>query len=89
MAQGTTKGLKAKSQSGGRKKTGQTKKGKRVVPPKDKQRIQERSHQKSLSSKINNSIEKQMVQAASAGKLTIMRGAGEVDAGAGKGKGKA
>ena len=32
-----------------------------------------------LSSKINNSIERQMVQAASAGKLTIMRGSGQVE----------
>jgi hypothetical protein len=33
-----------------------------------------------LSSKINNSIEKQMVQAASSGKLTIMKAQGELDA---------
>lgn len=32
-----------------------------------------------LSSKINESIEKQMVQAASAGKLSIMRKVGEVE----------
>jgi hypothetical protein len=30
-----------------------------------------------MSAKINNSIEQQMIAAASAGKLTIMRGAAE------------
>lgn len=34
MAQGNTKGLKGKTASGGRKKTGQTKKGRREIAPK-------------------------------------------------------
>lgn len=33
-----------------------------------------------LSSKINNSIEKQMVQAASSGKLTIMKASNDLEA---------
>lgn len=33
-----------------------------------------------LSSKINNSIEKQMVNAASSGKLTIMKNKGDLEA---------
>ncbi|KAK1926631.1 hypothetical protein DB88DRAFT_482515 [Papiliotrema laurentii] len=88
MAQGNTKGLKAKATSGGRKKTGKMQKGRRDIAPKNAQKVKERSQHKQLSSKINNSIEKQMVQAASAGKLTIMRSQGELEAGKGKGKDK-
>ncbi|RSH90150.1 hypothetical protein EHS25_001484 [Saitozyma podzolica] len=88
MAQGSGK-LKAKATSGGRKKGGQMPKGKRMIPPKDKQRVAERAQQKKLSSSINNSIERQMVQSASAGKLTIMKNkGGELEPGAGKDKGK-
>ncbi|BEI80704.1 hypothetical protein CcaverHIS002_0112330 [Cutaneotrichosporon cavernicola] len=75
MAQGASK-LKTKAPSGGRKKSGQTKKGKRDAPPKKLQHVRERATQKKLSSTINNSIERQMVNAASAGKLTIMRNKG-------------
>ncbi|WVR04305.1 hypothetical protein IAU60_001305 [Kwoniella sp. DSM 27419] len=97
MAQGGASKVKGKSQSAGsaRKKGGKTRPGKFDVAPKDKARIAARVQQKQLSSKINNNIEKQMVQAASAGKLSIMRSVGEVEAGAGKeqpkgkGKGKA
>lgn len=39
-----------------------------------------RTMQKNLSSKINNSIEKQMVTAASGGKLTIMKNKGDTPA---------
>ncbi|OCF59179.1 hypothetical protein L486_03681 [Kwoniella mangroviensis CBS 10435] len=96
MAQGGSKNIKSKSQSGGsaRKKAGKTKPGKRDVAPKDKHRIAERVQKKQLSSKINNNIEKQMVNAASAGKLTIMRNSGDLEAqviiihGAGKDQGK-
>ncbi|AFR94765.1 hypothetical protein C343_02844 [Cryptococcus neoformans C23] len=95
MAQGAGKPIKAKGKSGGsqRKNTGKTKPGKREVAPKDRQRVLERSQKKQLSSKINNSIEKQMVQAASVGKLSIMRNVGELESGEGKdskakGKGK-
>jgi len=38
------------------------------------------AHPQQMSSKINNSIEKQMVQAASSGKLTIMKASGDVEA---------
>ncbi|WVF70192.1 UPF0390 protein [Kwoniella sp. CBS 6097] len=90
MAQGGAKNIKSKGQSAGsaRKKGGKTKPGKRDVAPKDRARIAERSQKKQLSSKINNNIEKQMVQAASVGKLSIMRSVGEVEAGAGKEQGK-
>ncbi|WVN88891.1 UPF0390 protein [Cryptococcus depauperatus CBS 7841] len=86
MAQGAGKSSKAKGKSVGsqRKNTGKTKPGKREVAPKDRLRVLERSQKKQLSSKINSSIEKQMVQAASAGKLTIMRSVGETEAGDGK-----
>ncbi|WWC59067.1 UPF0390 protein [Kwoniella dejecticola CBS 10117] len=95
MAQGGAKNIKAKGKSGGstRKNSGKTKPGRRDVAPKDKARIAERTQKKKLSSSINNNIEKQMVNAASAGKLTIMRNTGDLEAGAGKdagkGKGKA
>lgn len=46
MAQGSAKLNKGKAASGGRKNTGKTPKGKRVIPPKDKQKIVERSAQK-------------------------------------------
>ncbi|KDQ12120.1 hypothetical protein BOTBODRAFT_34738 [Botryobasidium botryosum FD-172 SS1] len=75
MAQGKLKGLQKKAESsraaaGNSKKT---KKGQRSIAPKKAAHIQHRSLQQSLSAKINNSIEKQMVSAASAGKLTIMK----------------
>lgn len=88
MAQGAGK-LKAKSPSGGRKDAGKVKKGKRVVPPKNKQRVAEAAQKKALSTKINASIEQQLVKEASRGKLTIMKSTGELAAGAGKGKDKA
>ncbi|KAI5454594.1 hypothetical protein NCC49_003488 [Naganishia albida] len=76
MAQHSTKGMKAKPASGGRKTSGKTKKGARWVPPKSNDKIQHVARQKKLSTNINNSIERQMVQAASAGKLTILKTAG-------------
>ncbi|WWC67554.1 UPF0390 protein [Kwoniella pini CBS 10737] len=95
MAQGSSKNIKTKGKSVGssKKNSGKTKPGRRDIAPKDKARIAERSQKKKLSSTINNNIEKQMVNAASAGKLTIMRNIGDLEAGAGKdgskGKGKA
>lgn len=100
MAQGNGK-LKKTEASGGRKKGGVVKKGARAIAPKQAQKQREHKVQKvcshtsskltgqNLSSKINNSIERQMVQAASAGKLTIMRNSGGDVVEAGKGKGKA
>ncbi|RSH79117.1 uncharacterized protein EHS24_001155 [Apiotrichum porosum] len=84
MAQGKTKGLKAKVASGGRKKSGTMSKGKRDIPPKNVHHVRERQTKKQLSSRINNNIEKQMVNAASSGKLTIMKNKGELEAGKGK-----
>jgi hypothetical protein len=46
MAQGTSKGLKTMHQSGGRKKGGLMRKGKREIAPKNKQRIDERAQKK-------------------------------------------
>ena len=46
MAQNTTKGLKSKPQSGGRKKGGLTKKGKREIAPKNKQKVEEHAQKK-------------------------------------------
>ncbi|GHJ85785.1 hypothetical protein NliqN6_2187 [Naganishia liquefaciens] len=91
MAQHSTKGLKAKAAAGGKKNTGKTKKGARWCPPKSNDKIQHVARQKKLSTNINNNIERQMIQAASAGKLTIMRNAGGEPSTSkdGKGKGKA
>ncbi|KAG8969989.1 hypothetical protein FRC03_012442 [Tulasnella sp. 419] len=71
MAQGSSK-LASKPQSSRHSKN-TPKKGKRVIPPKKQPAIQHAKLKKSLSAKINNSIEQQMVAAASSGKLTIMK----------------
>ncbi|KAF8610592.1 hypothetical protein BDV93DRAFT_601582 [Ceratobasidium sp. AG-I] len=75
MVQGKTKGMQSKGTAKATNKD--PKKGKRVIAPKKAAAVKHASLQKSLSSKINNSIERQMVSAASAGKLTIMRSVGE------------
>ncbi|KAF9077571.1 hypothetical protein BDP27DRAFT_1413280 [Rhodocollybia butyracea] len=77
MAQGTTKGLKSKapSQRHSQKTASSTKKGKRVIPPKKAALVKQATMHKNLTAKINKSIEQQMVTAASAGKLTIMKNA--------------
>lgn len=46
MAQGKTKGLSAKSGSGGRKKTGTMSKGKRDIAPKKKDHVREKMTKK-------------------------------------------
>ncbi|XP_006462702.1 hypothetical protein AGABI2DRAFT_72803 [Agaricus bisporus var. bisporus H97] len=75
MVQGKTKGLQSKAPSArhAHKAAANTKKGKRAVPPKKVALIKQAQMHKTLSSKINKSIEQQMVSAASAGKLTIMK----------------
>ncbi|EJT49457.1 hypothetical protein A1Q1_01361 [Trichosporon asahii var. asahii CBS 2479] len=78
MAQGAGK-LKAAKTSGGRKNTGLTKKGKRNCAPKKAMASKEYMTKKALSTKINANIERQMVNAASAGKLTIMKDKGGDD----------
>ncbi|KZS93194.1 hypothetical protein SISNIDRAFT_486110 [Sistotremastrum niveocremeum HHB9708] len=72
MVQGSSKGLQKKATSA-RHSVAQPKKGQRAIPPKKKAAIKHASIQRSLSAKINKSIENQMVAAASAGKLTIMK----------------
>jgi len=77
MVQGKTKGLQQKSGNNSRhaaKAAANMKKGKRTIAPKKEALLKQAALHKSLSSKINASVEKQMVNAASAGKLTIMRG---------------
>ncbi|KAH9979998.1 hypothetical protein BGW80DRAFT_1164113 [Lactifluus volemus] len=89
MVQGTTKGLQVKANSNARhahKAAASTKKGHRNVPPKKVAAIKQASMHKAseryqpwisaLSAKINKSVEQQMVNAASSGKLTIMKNAG-------------
>ncbi|KAF8809582.1 hypothetical protein BYT27DRAFT_7094092 [Phlegmacium glaucopus] len=75
MVQGKTKGLQSKASSSrhAAKSAANTKKGKRTVAPKKTILIKQAALQKDLTAKINKSIERQMVSAASAGKLTIMK----------------
>ncbi|KAJ4001708.1 hypothetical protein F5050DRAFT_1722793 [Lentinula boryana] len=75
MAQGKTKGLQAKapSQRHAQKAASSMKKGKRHIPPKKTALVKQATMHKTLTAKINKSIEQQMVTAASAGKLTIMK----------------
>ncbi|KAF4572501.1 Uncharacterized protein family UPF0390 [Pleurotus pulmonarius] len=75
MVQGKTKGLQAKASSSrhAAKAAANTKKGKKYVAPKKAILVKQAAMHKALSAKINKSIEQQMVSAASAGKLTIMK----------------
>ncbi|CAE6409488.1 hypothetical protein BN14_02832 [Rhizoctonia solani AG-1 IB] len=75
MVQGKTKGMQSKGP--GRAASKDPKKGKRTIPPKKAAAVKHVSLQKSLSAKINNSIERQMATAASSGKLTIMKSIAE------------
>ncbi|KAI9463792.1 hypothetical protein F5148DRAFT_1286025 [Russula earlei] len=79
MVQGSTKGLQAKASNNARhahKAAANPKKGRRTVAPKKAAAIKQASLHKALSAKINKSVEQQMVNAASSGKLTIMKTAG-------------
>jgi len=93
MVQGKTKGLQQKAGNKSRhdaRAAANMKKGKRAIAPKKEGLVKQAALHKSLSSKINASVEKQMVNAASAGKLTIMRGvADKVEPSAGPSKKKA
>ncbi|TFK40609.1 hypothetical protein BDQ12DRAFT_679746 [Crucibulum laeve] len=75
MVQGKTKGLqnKASSSRHAAKAAANTKKGQRAIAPKKSILMKQASMKKGLTAKINKSIEQQMVAAASAGKLTIMK----------------
>ncbi|KAF8840749.1 hypothetical protein BDN67DRAFT_880196, partial [Paxillus ammoniavirescens] len=79
MVQGKTKGLQAKASSSktrhAAKAAAAPKKGKRHEPPKKPALVKEASMRKALKAKVTKSIEQQMVSAASAGKLTIMKNA--------------
>ncbi|KAG8845609.1 hypothetical protein FRB96_002326 [Tulasnella sp. 330] len=72
MAQGTSKLASGKAASY-RRSNKDPKKGARVIPPKKAAAIKSFKLHKQLSAKINNSVEQQMVSAASGGKLTIMK----------------
>ncbi|KAK2465218.1 hypothetical protein APHAL10511_002572 [Amanita phalloides] len=89
MVQGKTKGLQNKSPSN-RQKSANPKKGKKYIAPKKPALVKQAAMHKvtipivvktctqsiqALSTKINKSIEAQMVSAASSGKLTIMKNA--------------
>ncbi|KZT27413.1 hypothetical protein NEOLEDRAFT_1060737 [Neolentinus lepideus HHB14362 ss-1] len=79
MVQGKTKGLTLKTSRASARHSAKaganTKKGKRYVAPKQNSAVQQAAMHKKLSAKISNSIERQMVAAASSGKLTIMKNA--------------
>ncbi|KAG6830688.1 hypothetical protein H0H92_015164 [Tricholoma furcatifolium] len=80
MVQGKTKGLQAKSGGSAsrhaHKAATNTKKGQRHIAPKKPALLKQAAMKKDLTAKINKSIENQMVQAASSGKLTIMKNVG-------------
>ncbi|PFH53938.1 hypothetical protein AMATHDRAFT_136226 [Amanita thiersii Skay4041] len=74
MVQGKTKGLQSKAPSSRHSsKSVNPKKGKKYIAPKKSNLVKQASIHKALSTKINKSIEEQMVAAASSGKLTIMK----------------
>ncbi|EJT98671.1 hypothetical protein DACRYDRAFT_57082 [Dacryopinax primogenitus] len=72
MVQNQSKGMQKKAVSR-KPDASHTKKGKRVIAPKKKDAVKHDQLKKSLSSKINRSIEKQIVGAAGNSKLTIVR----------------
>ncbi|KAJ2913920.1 hypothetical protein MD484_g6503, partial [Candolleomyces efflorescens] len=75
MVQGKTKGLQMKGPNArhAHKAAANTKKGQRAIAPKKAGLVKQAKMQQSLSAKISKSIERQMVDAASSGKLTIMK----------------
>ncbi|KIM89049.1 hypothetical protein PILCRDRAFT_812945 [Piloderma croceum F 1598] len=77
MVQGKTKGLQTKSASSrhAAKAAANMKKGQRHIAPKKAVLVKQATVKKSLTAKINKSIERSMVNAASSGKLTIMKNA--------------
>jgi len=81
MVQGKTKGLQSKTSSSRQaaKAAANPKKGKRYIPPKKIALVKQASTRQSLTAKINKTIERQMVSAASAGKLTIMKNTADTE----------
>ncbi|TEB39925.1 hypothetical protein FA13DRAFT_1724144 [Coprinellus micaceus] len=75
MVQGKTKGLSIKGPNvrAAKKAAANPKKGLRAIAPKKAPLVKQAKMHKELAAKIGKSIEKQMVDAASSGKLTIMK----------------
>jgi len=73
MVQGKTKGLHSKAPRRPTKAATNLKKGRKYIAPKKPALVKQASVHKDLSTKINRSIEQQMVSAASSGKLTILK----------------
>ncbi|KAF6757462.1 hypothetical protein DFP72DRAFT_1065759 [Ephemerocybe angulata] len=65
--------MKAPNSRAAAKAAQNTKKGQRAIAPKKAPLVKQAKQHQGLSAKIGRSIEKQMVDAASGGKLTIMR----------------
>jgi len=81
MVQGKVKGMRTSKQKSTRSlsSSSTTKKGKRYIAPKKVEAIKIASLKKDLSTKINRSIEQHTVNAASSGKLTILKNVGSED----------
>ncbi|KAF8208831.1 hypothetical protein K438DRAFT_1812965 [Mycena galopus ATCC 62051] len=90
MVQGKTKGLQAKASSSrhAAKAAAGTKKGQRFIAPKKTILVKQAAMHKNLTAKINHSIERTMVAAASGGKLTIMKNLAPPEASSSKAAGK-
>ncbi|KIJ25183.1 hypothetical protein M422DRAFT_775516 [Sphaerobolus stellatus SS14] len=89
MVQGTNKTLQKKTPSRAQQKKPVLKKGQRVIAPKKAAAIKHVTLQKSLSAKINTSVERQMATVTeSRGKLTIVKSAGTGQAGSSSTKSK-
>ncbi|KAI5120765.1 hypothetical protein M0805_004728 [Coniferiporia weirii] len=75
MAQGKSKGLQVKAESSrhAAKAAANMKKGRRAIAPKRAAAVKQAALHKTLSAKINRSIEQQAASAVSPGALTIMR----------------
>lgn len=72
MAQGNPK-LNSQKSSAKRVSAQQPKKGRRTIPPKKQAAVKHAAHHNSLSSKINKSIESQILASASGEKLSILK----------------
>lgn len=64
MTQGASKGSKAKFKSGGRKKGGLMKKGKREIAPKNKQKVVEKAQKKVSHVALSSGISRYQLLAA-------------------------
>ncbi|KAH8108703.1 hypothetical protein DFH11DRAFT_1068208 [Phellopilus nigrolimitatus] len=75
MAQGKSKGLQKKAESSRHadKAAANMKKGRRALPPKKAVLVKQAKLHKTMSARINRSVEQQLVSAAQPGTLTIMR----------------